>query len=174
MQAKDYAYKAHKHMTRKGKTTPYTNHLDSVVEIVENLTTDKNIIEAAWLHDVLEDTITTIEDLKKYFNEKICKYVLLETENKNLDWEERKLNQISELKEENSNVIFIAFGDKLANLKEIKDDYNLIGESIWKRFNRGKEKQYWYYNEFYKLFKESGRIPKYYLKEYKELLKYLF
>ena len=172
--AKEFAYKAHKGMKRKGKDTPFTYHLELVNKILKTLTTDDEILAAGWLHDVIEDTPITLDELKKEFNSKICYYVDLETEDKSLPWKDRKLKQINELKENNSKVILIAFADKMANLTEMDSDYQLEKENLWKRFNRGKDEQHWYYLEFYKIFKESKYFSQRQLVRYKDVLANLF
>lgn len=172
--AKEFAYKAHKGMKRKGKELPFTYHLELVNKILKTLTDDDNILAAGWLHDVIEDTPITLEELKKEFNDELCYYVELETEDKSLSWKERKLKQIQELKENKSEVVLIAYSDKIANLTEMFDDYKIIKDELWKRFNRGKEKQYWYYLEFYKIFNYNELIDKEHLKEYEMLLNDLF
>ena len=173
--AKQFAYKAHKGMKRKGKDTPFTYHLELVNKILKTLTTDdEEILAAGWLHDVIEDTPITLEELKKEFNRTVCRYVELETEDKSLPWKDRKLKQINELKENNSKVILIAFADKMANLTEMDSDYQLEKENLWKRFNRGKDEQHWYYLEFYKIFKESKYFSQRQLVRYKDVLANLF
>lgn len=172
--AKEFAYKAHKGMTRKGKELPFTYHLELVNKILKTLTNDDNILAAGWLHDVVEDTPIALEELKKEFNDEVCYYVELETEDKSLPWKERKLNQIQELKENKSEVVFIAYADKMANLTEMANDYKLIKAELWNRFNRGKEEQYWYYLEFYKIFKANKLISKEKLNDYEMLLNDLF
>ena len=66
--AKQFAYEAHKGMKRKGKDTPFTYHLELVNKILKTLTTDEEILAAGWLHDVVEDTPITLDELKKEFN----------------------------------------------------------------------------------------------------------
>lgn len=148
--------------------------LELVNEILKTLTNDDNILAAGWLHDVVEDTPITLEELKKEFNDEVCYYVELETEDKSLPWKERKLKQIQELKENKSEVVFIAYSDKIANLTEMANDYKFIKDELWNRFNRGKDEQYWYYLEFYKIFKANKLIPKEKLKDYEMLLNDLF
>lgn len=172
--AKEFAYEAHKGMKRKGKELPFTYHLELVNEILKTLTNDDNILAAGWLHDVVEDTPITLEELKKEFNDEVCYYVELETEDKSLPWKERKLKQIQELKENDSKVILIAFADKMANLTEMDSDYQLEKEKLWKRFNRGKDEQHWYYLEFYKIFKESKYFSQKQLMRYENVLANLF
>lgn len=172
--AKQFAYEAHKGMKRKGKDTPFIYHLKLVNLYLESLTDDEEILAAGWLHDVIEDTPITLEELKKEFNRTVCRYVELETEDKSLSWKDRKLKQINELKENNSKVILISFADKMANLTEMDSDYQLEKEKLWKRFNRGKDEQHWYYLEFYKIFKESKYFSQRQLVRYKDVLANLF
>ena len=49
-------------------------------------------------------------------------------------------------------------------MTEMFDDYKIIKDELWERFNRGKEKQYWYYLEFYKIFNYNELIDKEHLK----------
>lgn len=172
--AKQFAYEAHKGMTRKGKDTPFTYHLELVNKILKTLTTDEEILAAGWLHDVIEDTPITLDELKKEFNPKVCYYVDLETEDKSLPWKDRKLKQIEELRRNNFEVALIAYADKMANLTEMDSDYQLEKEKLWKRFNRGKDEQHWYYLEFYKIFKESKYFSQRQLVRYKDVLANLF
>lgn len=172
--AKQFAYEAHKGMKRKGKELPFTYHLELVNRILKTLTNDDNILAAGWLHDVVEDTPITLEHIQKEFNHKICHYVALETEDKSLSWKERKEKQIQELKEDDSKVVLIAYSDKVANMTEMLQDYKTIKDELWKRFKRGKDEQYWYYLEFYKIFKDNEFISKEHLKEYEVLLENLF
>ena len=178
--AKKFAENAHKGQKRKGKDTPFIEHIYSAINYVKQLTQDENIIAATFLHDTLEDTDTTIEDIKNNFNETIVSYVAHETEDKSLPWKERKQLQINSLKNAtDKKVLIIAFSDKLANLKEMTEDYT--GEKFWNRFNtKNPNDHYWYYNEFLNLFItneevfENKFIFKKLVEEYKMYLKYLF
>lgn len=172
--AKQFAYEAHKGMKRKGKDTPFIYHLKLVNLYLESLTDDEEILAAGWLHDVIEDTPITLEELKKEFNSKICYYVDLETEDKSLPWKDRKLKQIEELRRNNFEVALIAYADKMANMTEMFDDYKIIKDELWNRFNRGKDAQHWYYLEFYKIFKESKYFSQRQLVRYENLLANLF
>ena len=148
----------------------YIKHPEKVASFVK--TDEEKAV--AYLHDVIEDTPITLDELKKEFNSKICYYVDLETEDKSLPWKDRKLKQIEELRQNNFEVALIAYADKMANMTEMFDDYKIIKDELWKRFNRGKEKQYWYYLEFYKIFCYNELIDKEHLKEYEMLLEKLF
>lgn len=155
----EFALEAHKGQTRKGKITPYYFHLYLVNSVLHSLTDDENILATGWLHDTVEDTVVTIEDIQHNFNAEIYSYVSVESEDKSIkDWKTRKDLQIAKFQEiaQDKNlrkVLLVAFADKMANLMEIYQDYLIIGEDIWNRFNvKDKKQQQWYYTEFHKLF----------------------
>jgi len=63
-----FAKKKHSGMTRKDDTTPYSKHLEDVVNRLKSLgVIDKELLCAGWLHDTLEDTDTSFDDLFEQF-----------------------------------------------------------------------------------------------------------
>lgn len=165
-QAKIFAYNKHSNQKRKGKNIPYTTHLDLVNYILSTLTDKEEILAVGWLHDVAEDTDTTLDEILNIFGDRIGHLVDLETEKKEKDsiksWRKRKETQLMELKEleeKDLEVLLITFSDKMANLMEIYQDYLIIGNKIWERFNnKNKEEHYWYYNNFYQIFIEHRSL----------------
>lgn len=180
IEAKDFAYKAHEGQTRKGKQTPFVEHLYLAVNIAQEITSDKDIIDGVWLHDTVEDTSVTLEDIKENFNERVYNFVLLETEEKEKNaeesWKRRKVKQITELKKHISNdVIIITFSDKMANLLELLEDYQKEGDEVFNKFNnKNKADHFWYYNEFFLIFSNSNKIPYKSLEKYKKTLDKIF
>ena len=176
--AKEYAYQVHSKQTRKGKPdVPFTSHLDAVAEIASKLTNDENIIAAAWLHDTVEDTSTTIDGIRLTFCNTIADYVDAETENKfshkdeRGTWKARKLGQLDHLQREaniNPDVLIIALADKLANTTEMVNDYREVGDDLWNRFNSSRDDQKWYYNQFANVVSENDMIKN--SDEYQRLL----
>ena len=165
--AREFAYRHHKGQTRKAKTIPFTNHLDLVYEIAQTLTDDKNILSAAWLHDVVEDTDVTIEDIEREFGHHIRKYVDIESENKLSEkpasdtWRTRKESQLAILRnlKENKEVLIIALSDKIANLLELKQDIYLTGDKVWERFNnKNPDDHKWYHSSFLEIFENNRQI----------------
>ena len=87
-----FATKAHEGMLRKGGRMPYIYHPMEVALLVSRMTRDEEVIAAAYLHDVLEDTAVTAQELLLEFGERVLKLVQAETEDKSLTWKERKGN----------------------------------------------------------------------------------
>ncbi|UCD35651.1 MAG: bifunctional (p)ppGpp synthetase/guanosine-3',5'-bis(diphosphate) 3'-pyrophosphohydrolase, partial [Nitrospiraceae bacterium] len=75
--AKEFAVNAHRRIGHRRKYTrlPYTTHLQNVVELVMSVTDDPEMIAAAWLHDVVEDTPATLEDVEKSFGRDVADMV---------------------------------------------------------------------------------------------------
>lgn len=141
-----FAAKAHKDQTRKSTDIPYITHPFAVGMLLQKAKCSDEVIAAGILHDTLEDTSATFEELKEQFGVYIANLVLAASEHdKSLSWEERKQNTIEKLKDANSEEIQVIIADKLHNLKSIRADLELNGEKTWERFNRGKVDQHWYY-----------------------------
>jgi len=145
-QAVEFAAKAHVRQFRKGTDIPYIVHPVEVAQILTKAGADETLICVGLLHDVLEDTEVTAEELRKSFGDKITSLVLIHTEDKRLSWEVRKQHTIDYLKSETKGEsLLVTCADKLSNMRSISIDYESCEENLWSRFNRGKEKQRWYY-----------------------------
>ena len=74
-QACIFAAVAHRGATRKGGRIPYLVHPVEAAGIVAEMTDDEDLIAAAVLHDILEDTDVTYEELEQFFGSRIAGYV---------------------------------------------------------------------------------------------------
>ncbi len=151
-EALQFAAVAHKGTCRKGTKIPYITHCMEVGSIVSGLTNNPHVIAAAILHDVVEDTKYTLDDIEKNFGKEVSYLVDLETENKQkqkdpvLTWKIRKREFLDHLNNAPKEAKMITLGDKLSNMRAIKRDYDRIGDSLWERFNqKDKDEQGWYY-----------------------------
>ncbi len=140
------ATKAHQGQNRKGTDVPYITHPFSVGMILSEAGCTTEEIAAGILHDTVEDTDLTLEDIKFKFGEKIALIVEGCSEpDKSQTWEKRKSHSIDYLKDAPPEVKIVALADKLQNISKIAADYLKSGEGLWDRFKRGKAKQKWYY-----------------------------
>lgn len=175
--AKSLAYEAHKNQARKDSKEPYITHLITVNEILNKLTDNENILAIGWLHDIIEDTDYAFKDLYD-FPVEVLIGLGYETEDKSLDWADRKIGQIKQFNKVpdiHRNILLVTFADKLANLRDLDKLYNRYGlQDMFKSFNNtNPSDQYWYYNNFYCIFKRNIDLFKRDLNlinEYKELL----
>ena len=170
-----FATKAHEGQFRKGTQIPYILHPMEAAAIVGSMTTDEEVIAGAVLHDVVEDTETTVEDVIAMFGERIGSLVASESEDKrdNLPaestWKIRKQETLNHLVTATVDVKMITLGDKLSNIRAIYRDYQIIGDALWQRFNQNdKNEHYWYYSGIAKCISELRNYQAY--KEYCDLV----
>lgn len=149
--AKLFAIKAHKGQIRKSdKEKPMIIHPINVANILSEYGYDDNVVAAAYLHDVIEDTKYTKEDLLKEFNEDIVSLVLGATEeDKSLSWEERKTITIDKVKDLDLRHKVVVCADKISNLEDMRIIFEVNGKRDFSAFKRGFDKQKWYYTEVY-------------------------
>ena len=117
-------FAAHKHRNQRRKDeekTPYINHPISVAKIISEIgnVEDPEVLSAALLHDTLEDTKTTPEELIDNFGERVCRLVQEVTDDKTLPMLERKQRQIDYANEISRDAAIIKLGDKIANVTDI-------------------------------------------------------
>lgn len=145
---------AHKDDTRKGKELPYIVHPVEVAMILQENGMEDDIIIAGLLHDTLEDTELTKNEVEKEFGKRIADLVVAASEKlekrDETDWEERKKHTINYLKNADEDIQILSCADKLSNAKSIAIDLDKNGENLWARFNAGYDKQKWYYRELVK------------------------
>lgn len=158
----EFAAKAHHGQFRKGTEIPYIVHPFEVGHILTLEGAEEDIVCAGFLHDVLEDTSVTFEELEHFFGRRIATIVDENSEDKGLSWEERKTHTVLYLKSEISpEARLVACADKLSNIRSIQADYEICGEGLWSRFKRGKVKQQWYYGNVIEALHPLSALPMY-------------
>jgi hypothetical protein len=156
----EFAAMAHSAQKRKGTEIPYISHPYGVGMILLKARCKEEVIIGGILHDTLEDTITTEEELRNQFGQKVLEIVKGCSEpNKSATWEERKNHTLDYLKYASLAICQVACADKIHNLRSIKRSLETIGETTWEKFNRGQEMQKWYYTEIVESLGHTSRFP---------------
>jgi hypothetical protein len=159
-QAIEFAAMAHKRQTRKGTEIPYISHPFGVAMLLQQAKRSEDVVIAGILHDTLEDTDTTEDDIRIRFGEKILRLVVSASEpDKSDSWEARKLHTLEFLKTADLDVRHLTCADKLHNLRSIRREVELIGQDVWNKFNRGYDKQHWYYTSLVESLGYRSRFP---------------
>lgn len=151
-----FATQAHYGKCRKGTNLPYILHPMEAAVIASALTEKEDVIIAALLHDTVEDTDVTANDIEKKFGTKVMCLVIGDTENKmeNLPaadtWKIRKQATIDYITNKATlDEKIVVFADKLSNLRSIHRDQEKLGDELWNRFNQKDKSQHaWYYRSF--------------------------
>lgn len=129
-----FAVDAHNGQFRKGTNIPYITHLINVMQLLYESNCSEEVIIAGILHDTIEDTSVTIDDIKNLFGDKIASIVGGVSEikfngNEKIPWKNRKQHTIDYLKKEASvEELLVACADKIDNICSIKKDYEQIGD----------------------------------------------
>ena len=131
VKAMSFAAHKHKNQRRKGKdASPYINHPIGLAEVLVNVgnVTDINAICAALLHDTIEDTRTTREELTEIFGAEISDIVMEVTDDKSLCKAERKQAQIDHAMHLSKQARAVKLADKICNLGDVA---NLLPTGRW-------------------------------------------
>lgn len=119
-----FATKKHENQIRKFNGEPYINHPIRVATIVREFTTDPDIIAAALLHDTLEDTDTTFNEIKEQFNDYIAHLVLELTSDKDqikligkTKYLLEKMNHLS------NDALLVKLADRLDNISDLSHEH---------------------------------------------------
>ena len=144
------AARAHRHDVRKGGDIPYLSHSASVALLLERVgISDDEIIAAALLHDVVEDTAVTLDDLALVFPPNVVELVAglseqkLDAAGQRRSWHDRKRDHLEVVAAAPFGVRAIVLADKLHNLGTMVFDLEQ-GEPLWSRFNASQEDILWY------------------------------
>ena len=118
--AKKFAFEKHKNQKRKDGISSFLDHLEGVVNRLKNLgITNQEILSAAWLHDTIEHTDTSFDEINKIFGNTISVLVLSLSKDLNLRNKEKELQYMQQLKNSSPQAKIIKFCDISANLKNI-------------------------------------------------------
>lgn len=136
-----FAVRAHAGTERRGKGFPYIVHPMEAMEIVATMTSDQELLAAAALHDTVEDTGVTVEQLSAEFGPRVAHLVeeesdkFIEGVSEEDSWHDRKKAAIDRISAASRDAKIVALGDKLSNMRAIARDYALIGDKLWSIFH---------------------------------------
>ena len=177
--ALEFSIKAHKGQVRKSEPDkPMIFHPINVGQILKENGFDENVVAAGYLHDVVEDTKYTFDDIKKEFGDDIASLVYGASEpDKSLSWEDRKKHTIETVKDLDVRHKAVVCADKISNLEDL---YFLIGKTVgstgkfdFSCFKRGFFDQQWYYTGVLESLGKNEEI-KSMVKKYDDLLQKIF
>ena len=147
-----FAVRAHAGTERRGKGFPYIVHPMEAVEIVATMTKDQELLAAAALHDTVEDTDVTIEQIRTEFGERVASFVAVESDEPHQsrdgveNWRARKQAAIDRIAHASRDTKIVALGDKLSNMRAIARDYAQQGDALWDLFHAKDPKDHeWHY-----------------------------
>lgn len=148
-----YATIMHQGRVRKFEDRPYIFHPLEVAQILSTMTDDEEVITAGILHDIVEDTAGTVDEIEKRFGKRVADLVGTDSEGdyageeRSATWKKRKEETLEALKSSTDiGVKMLWLADKLANMRSLAGMYSELGDEMWERFNQSDpEMQCWYY-----------------------------
>lgn len=159
-QALVYATQLHAHQIRKGSDIPYISHLLSVAALVLEDSGDEDEAIAALLHDSIEDCAgtETRQVILTLFGQRVTDIVDACTESDVIPkppWRDRKLLYLEKMRGASSSVLRVSLADKLHNARSILTDLYRYGDTVWQKFNAGKEGTLWFYRSLIEIYAEA-------------------
>ena len=174
-----FAVRAHAGTERRGKGYPYVVHPLEAVEIVATMTPDQEMLAAAALHDTVEDTDVTLEQIRAEFGDRVASLVATETDtlqagvSEEDSWHARKQAAIHRLARASHDAKIVALGDKLSNMRAIARDYAQQGDAHWSLFHAKDPKDHeWHYRGLADALRELQDTFAY--KEFEQLVNQVF
>ena len=174
-----FAVRAHAGTERRGKGFPYIVHPMEAMEIVATMTSDQELLAAAALHDTVEDTDITVEQIRAEFGDRIASLVASESDNfeegvsEEDSWHARKQAAIDRLSSASQDAKIVALGDKLSNMRAIARDYAMQGDKLWSLFHAKDPKDHeWHYRGLADALRELHDTFAY--KEFEQLINQVF
>jgi myo-inositol-1(or 4)-monophosphatase len=143
------------------------------------MTSDQELLSAAVLHDTVEDTDITLEQIRAEFGNRIASLVATETDmpvgemNLEKNWRIRKQAAIDRLASASRDAKIVALGDKLSNMRAIARDYAIQGDALWNLFRVKERKDHeWHYRGLVSALSELNDTFAY--KEFSQLVDEVF
>ena len=174
-----FALRAHAGTERRGKGFPYIVHPLEAVTIVATMTSDQELLAAAALHDTVEDTDVTIDQIRAEFGDRIASLVAADSDipvqdmNAEDSWHVRKQAAIDRIAASSHDAKIVAMGDKLSNMRAIARDYAMQGDALWNLFRVKNRKDHeWHYRGLAEALRELQDTFAY--KEFEQLINQVF
>jgi myo-inositol-1(or 4)-monophosphatase len=174
-----FALRAHAGTERRGKGFPYIVHPLEAVTIVATMTSDQELLAAVALHDTVEDTDVTIDQIRAEFGDRIASLVAADSDipvqdmNAEDSWYVRKQAAIDRIAASSHDAKIVAMGDKLSNMRAIARDYAMQGDALWNLFRVKNRKDHeWHYRGLAEALRELQDTFAY--KEFEQLINQVF
>ena len=148
-----YATIMHQGKIRKFKAIPFILHPLEVAQILSTITEDPEVIAAGILHDIVESTDGTLQEIEKRFGSRVAFLVSSETEDiypdeeKSATWQRRKEGSLRILQgSKDIGVKMISLANTLANIRSLAQMYSENGDELWDKLHQNNPSiQCWYY-----------------------------
>jgi guanosine-3',5'-bis(diphosphate) 3'-pyrophosphohydrolase len=150
-QALRLAAAGHAGQARRGSGVPYVSHVVAVAWILDRAGFEEDVVVAGLLHDLVEDTPTTLDDIESRFGRSVaglvahCSEAKTDEHGRKRPWIDRKRDHLAALESAPVEAWAIILADKLHNLIAIEVDLS-EGRQVWSTFHAERDQVLWYYD----------------------------
>ena len=172
----NYAVKMHGGTFRKG-FIPVIVHPLEVMNNLGFMSADMTLMAAGVLHDIVENTRVTLEDITEVFGQEIADLVDFFAEQyKSYPWRENKEIVLKHLAKASQRKQMLVLADELSNIEDLVRDFEQLGDYYWKFFPDDREEKEWYYRALVKALSklEEDSDVKYYYHRFVSAVDYVF
>ncbi len=140
---------SHTGQVRRSDGSPYIVHSVMVARMLDRAGFSDEVVAAALVHDVLEDTKVTESELRLALGDAVVDIVFGVSEETELPWEERKQKYIDRVTASGEAVRAVSVADKIHNAESLLAAAEVMGAEVWTVFNRGKQQKLWFESSLY-------------------------
>jgi len=149
---------AHEGQMRKDGP-PYIIHPVAVSLMLARHGFAQEVIAAALVHDVLEDTPITADEMREELGQEVLELVQTVSYDKTLSWEEQRIKYVEAVRAGAEGAKAISVADKIHNAESLLMGYQKEGKAMWSHFNRSRDKKIWFEEEMLKMLRDSWQHP---------------
>ena len=153
------ALECHAAQIRKIDKSPYIVHPVMVAITLSRHGFSEEVVAAGLVHDVVEDTPLTRDDIARGLGEPVAALVDIVTEDKTISWEDRKLKYIEAVRSGPDGAKAISAADKIHNAESLICGHAQSGPDIWKSFSRGRDEQIGFQKDMLSMLQSSWSHP---------------
>jgi len=153
--ATELAMHAHDGQLRKEAALPYIVHPIEVALILARHGFSDTVVAAALVHDVVEDSPVTTDDVRRELGGEVAALVAQITHDDSLSWDEKKKAYVESVRVASNEVKAISIADKIANARSLIAAANEQGAAVWRHFSRGRDKKIWFEELMLEMFRKD-------------------
>ena len=157
--ADQLAERAHGGQTRKESGVPYITHPRAVAQMLKDHGFSDAVVAAALVHDVVEDTSLTLDDVRRELGDEVADLVQVVTYDDSLSWEDKREKYIEAVRQAPEGAKAISVADKIHNARSFMAGYEAQGKDMWKNFNRSRDKKVWFEEAMLTMLRETWQHP---------------
>ncbi len=152
------AIEAHKGQKRH-EGTPYITHPVAVALMIARHGFDDNVVVAALVHDVLEDTKVTESEMRLKLGDAVADIVAAVSYDHSLPWREQRERYIESVRQAGEGAMAVSVADKIHNAQSLLDLHAQGGQDVWDNFNATQEQKLWFEEAMLAMLKEAWQHP---------------